>query len=241
MNYLASEPEFFKFLTNFKRLDRKTKGNYISWLRFLSHYHLIDDTITKQRILTILEVENIAKNHRNIYSKEKDISNFKSALNNYLYFINEEYSSKIYIEIESKVSEINNRQDISATEKLNLTLSRIGQGRFRSELINYWYGCSISQFDKINLLVASHIKPWVESSDFERIDVYNGLLLLPNYDKLFDKGYISFDSKGKIYVSNSLNENSLHILNINPDLKLVRIDDRHKEYLEYHRENCFIS
>ena len=186
-------------------------------------------------------MEIIAKNERSFYTKEKDISNFKSALNKYLKYIKEDFSTKIYVEIEDKVAEIKNDTKIPITEKQNLTLSRIGQGKFRNELINYWFGCSISKLDKVNLLVASHIKPWRESNNFERLDVFNGLLLLPNYDKLFDKGYINFDDKGKIRISKYLNENDLKILNVNPEIKLINIENKHKEYLQYHNENCFIK
>lgn len=241
MDYISSEPEFFKFLTEVENITKNTRTNYISWLRFLSQYYLIDDKISEFTISKIIEMEIIAKNERSFYTKEKDISNFKSALNKYLKYIKVDFSTKIYVEIEDKVSEIKNDKEIPITEKQNLTLSRIGQGKFRNELIIYWSGCSISKLDKINLLVASHIKPWRESNNFERLDVFNGLLLLPNYDKLFDKGYINFDDKGKIRISKYLNDNDLKILNVNPEIKLINIENKHKEYLEYHNENCFIK
>ena len=65
--------------------------------------------------------------------------------------------------------------------------------------------------------------------------------MLQNYDKLFDKGYINFDDKGKIRISKYLNENDLKILNVNPEIKLINIENKHKEYLQYHNENCFIK
>jgi len=241
MDYISSESEFYKFLTEVENITKNTRTNYISWLRFLSQNHLIDDKISEFSISKIIGIEGSAKNERDFYSKEKDISNFKSALNKYLKYIKTDFSTNIYVEIEDKVSEIKNSVEIPSTEKLNLTLSRIGQGKFRNELINYWSGCSISKLDKVNLLVASHIKPWRESNNFERLDVYNGLLLLPNYDKLFDRGYINFDDKGKIRISKYLNQNDQKILNINSDLKLKNLENQHREYLGYHSENCFIK
>lgn len=241
MDYLNSEPDFFKFLTEVESITKNTKTNYISWLRFLCQFYLIDDKINELSISNIIENEHNAKNYRNFYSKGKDISNFKSALKKYLKFIRSDFSNNIYIEIENKISEIKSSTKITVTEKLNLTLSRIGQGKFRNELINYWSGCSITKFDKVNLLVASHIKPWRESNNFERLDVYNGLLLLPNYDKLFDKGYINFDEHGKIKISKYINEDDQKILNINPEIKLLNIENSHREYLVYHSENCFIK
>jgi putative restriction endonuclease len=241
MNYLNSEPDFFKFLTEIENITKNTRTNYISWLRFLALNHKIDANISEFLISNIIVIESIARNSRTIYTKEKDISNFKSALNKYLKFIKQDFQTTILMEIENEVQEIKNRKDISVTERQNLTLSRIGQGKFRNELIKYWSGCSITKIDKVNLLVASHIKPWRESNNFERLDVFNGLLLLPNYDKLFDKGYINFDEKGKIRISKYLSESDISILNINKEIRLTNIEHKHKEYLHYHSEKCFIK
>ena len=90
-----------------------------------------------------------------------------------------------------------------STEAEALVKARVGQGKFRNNLIEYWKGCSVTNCKYITILIASHIKPWKDSSNKERLDVYNGLLLLPNIDKLFDKGYISFRDTGKIMISST--------------------------------------
>ena len=51
------------------------------------------------------------------------------------------------------------------------------------------------------MLVASHIKPWSSSSNVERLDPFNGLILTPNLDRAFDRGFITFDEDGAILVS----------------------------------------
>lgn len=122
------------------------------------------------------------------------------------------------------------------TEKENLIKCRIGQGKFRDQLIEYWNGCSVTGFKNIDLLVASHIKPWRNSSNKERLDVYNGLLLTPNLDKLFDKGYISFSDNGKILISDELSEYNL--FGISTDIRIT-IDEKHQKYLLFHRENIY--
>lgn len=124
------------------------------------------------------------------------------------------------------------------TEKENLIKCRIGQGKFRDQLIEYWNGCSVTDFKNINLLVASHIKPWRDSSNIERLDVYNGLLLTPNLDKLFDKGYISFKDDGEILISKDLD--NYEALGVSKYM-IIAIEEQHKKYLEFHRTNIFIN
>lgn len=123
-----------------------------------------------------------------------------------------------------------------ATEKEELFKCRIGQGKFRDKLIEYWDGCSVTNFKNNKLLVASHIKPWRSSTNKERLDVFNGLLLIPNLDKLFDSGYISFDDNGKILISKDLTD--YEILGVNKDMKIT-IEEQHKRYLTFHRSDIF--
>ena len=129
---------------------------------------------------------------------------------------------------------------IKATEKEALIKARIGQGLFRQKLIDYWKGCSVTQCHIQCLLLASHIRPWRFSNNQQRLDVFNGLLLTPNLDKLFDKGYISFDNKGRVILSSFLPKSEFSLLGINTSMKLTFIDNNHLPYLRYHRENCLL-
>ena len=84
------------------------------------------------------------------------------------------------------------------TERDALIRSRIGQGRFRYDLLEMWEGrCCITGLDIDALLRASHIKPWRDSNNAERLDPYNGLLLSPGYDAAFDKGLITLRLMGE--------------------------------------------
>ena len=85
------------------------------------------------------------------------------------------------------------RSQIDETQKSTLINARVGQGQFRKKLIDYWNGCAVTGFTDTRFLVASHIKPWRSSSDRDRLNEFNGLLLLPNLDKAFDLGFISFN------------------------------------------------
>ncbi|WP_373497537.1 HNH endonuclease [Aquiflexum sp.] len=127
---------------------------------------------------------------------------------------------------------------LTSTEKQSIILSRRGQGQFRENLVKLWGSCSISGYTDFRLLVASHIKPWSKSDNYERIDKYNGLLILPTYDKLFDLGFIGFNPNGNICVSKELD--NPEALNILPNIKIVT-HKYHYQYLEYHLEHVFKS
>ncbi len=83
------------------------------------------------------------------------------------------------------------------------------------------------------LLIASHIKPWAESEPKEKLDVDNGFLMCPNHDKLFDKGYITFDDNGKIIISDKLIENDKELLNVD-SRKHIELTEDNKKYLKFH-------
>jgi len=85
-------------------------------------------------------------------------------------------------------------------------------------------------------LIASHIKPWSASDDFERLDPNNGFLLLANIDKAFDLGYITFTDKGNILISQCLDD--YNVLGISKNMG-VSLNGQHQDYLAYHREMTF--
>ena len=130
-------------------------------------------------------------------------------------------------------------KELPETERKSIILSRIGQGVFRSGLIGYWKSCAITGCNSLDLLRASHIKPWRDSDNAERLDIYNGLLLVPNLDNAFDRGYISFDNEGKIIISDKLSNNDRNKLGIHSRMKLRKIEKNHLKYLDYHRREVF--
>jgi putative restriction endonuclease len=129
----------------------------------------------------------------------------------------------------------------ASTEAERLVVQRIGQDMFRAVLIDYWQGrCAVTGLDVVPLLHASHIKPWAACySDAERLDVFNGLLLAPHLDALFDGGWISFMNDGVLLVSSTLTEQQRQLLGIHAGLCASSITDSHREYLAYHRNNIF--
>ena len=90
------------------------------------------------------------------------------------------------------------------TERDQLAKARIGQGRFRADVIAKWGRgavCALTGAAIPELLVASHIKPWRKSTNKERLDPMNGLLLVANADRLFDRNFMSFKQNGGDYFS----------------------------------------
>ena len=109
--------------------------------------------------------------------------------------------------------EILNNTTIDETERKSVVNARRGQGRFRRNLERFEMGCRITKVTDPRLLKASHIKPWARcSTNHERLDGNNGLLLAPHVDHLFDKGYISFADDGKILLSGALDAEQLERL-----------------------------
>lgn len=123
------------------------------------------------------------------------------------------------------------------TERAAIIAARRGQGRFRADLIQLWAGkCSVTKSCSVSLLRASHIKPWRVSTNAERLNRYNGLLLIPNLDAAFDVGLISFADDGKILWSQALSEDEAKLLGIKRDLKLVCVFDENRPFLAAHRQ-----
>lgn len=136
--------------------------------------------------------------------------------------------------------EIETDSQIPETVKQQLIKARVGQGKFRIQLLEHWGKCCLTGCTLHRVLRASHIKPWRDSSNDERLDVYNGLLLSPNMDSLFDKGLISFEITGEIIVSPQMTDNDIKLLGCDKKMK-IELKPEHEKYLSYHRENLLIK
>ncbi|MFM0006218.1 HNH endonuclease [Paraburkholderia dipogonis] len=132
---------------------------------------------------------------------------------------------------------------LDETEREAAIKARVGQGPFRVALLERWKGCSVTGCKLSELLVASHVKPWSQCKTArERVQVDNGLLLVPNLDRLFDRGLITFDDSFRIQISPLLKSGTLSQLNVTPHMRLTtseHIDMR--PFLQWHRDNMFRS
>lgn len=140
------------------------------------------------------------------------------------------------------VKEIN-QSPISETERTDIVISRVGQGIFRKNVAKIERRCRITGVTEPGHLRASHTKPWRTSNNEERLDGENGFLLTPTVDHLFDRGFITFEDEGKLLVSKIANKDSMERMGIpiNRSLNVGNFTSGQKEFLDYHRNNIFLS
>lgn len=130
--------------------------------------------------------------------------------------------------------------EIQGEERIVLTKQRINQTVFRKRLLKrYDKRCCLCGVSGEDMLIASHIKPWSVADVDERVDVNNGLLLCPNHDWLFDKGYISFDTSGKIVVSDKLSDVNQMFMNVDRN-KILNMSEQTRKYMKYHSDNILM-
>jgi putative restriction endonuclease len=119
---------------------------------------------------------------------------------------------------------------LDKTEQEQIVVSRLGQGNFRRNVIRLWGSCSVTGLQSVTLLRASHIKPWKDSNNQERLNPFNGLLLIPDYDFLFDRGYITFKNNGGVIISQKLSLFARKVFDVDDDLQLRNVFPENKEY-----------
>lgn len=125
---------------------------------------------------------------------------------------------------------------IPETQRLQLAKARIGQGYFRKQVILLDGACRVTGVTDPRLLIASHIKPWREATNGERLSGHNGLLLSPHVDALFDEQWITFEDDGQMRVQPALARDVLDRWAIDPDKRVDRFRPEQAAYLARHRE-----
>jgi hypothetical protein len=130
---------------------------------------------------------------------------------------------------------------IKGIDRLVATKSRgIAQRLFRGNLLRLWQGsCAVTGVEEPRVLRSSHIKPWRDSDVDEKVDHFNGLLLVPNLDALFNEGLISFRNNGDVLVSSGWRADDQRRMHISADLRLRAVHQESRPYLEFHRDEVF--
>ena len=132
---------------------------------------------------------------------------------------------------------------LAETERQALVTARRGQGIFKKNVMQIERCCRITKVDRIEHLRASHCKPWRDANNQERLDGENGLLLTPNADHLFDRGFISFADDGEVLISPVAHLESLERMGVSlqEGLNVGRFTDRQHRYLAFHRDSVFLE
>jgi hypothetical protein len=152
-------------------------------------------------------------------------------------------SGTVHLSDDDKAADIElilkDRKLKNETSRMALIDARLGQGRFRADLIERWKGaCAVTRCALRDVLRASHIKPWKNSSNKERLDSANGFLLSANIDVLFDSGLVTFEDGGRMLVSKLIPAIERKRLGI--PRNMVRKPDREERgYLAEHRLSRF--
>ncbi len=140
-----------------------------------------------------------------------------------------------------KKKEQNDIKPVPKKQNKEIGYARIGQGKYREQLLEECQFCPFTKINDERLLIASHIKPWIASNNKEKTDPKNGYILSPMYDRLFDRGFITFTSDRKLIVSDwlsPLNRKRIGLEN-GAFIQALPMDDARAKYLEFHRSSVF--
>jgi putative restriction endonuclease len=134
-------------------------------------------------------------------------------------------------------------EDLPSTDRETLIIARRGQGLYKQRVMQIETHCRVTKVDNPAHLRASHCKPWRDSTNEERLDGENGLLLTPSIDHLFDRGFISFEKTGKVLISPVADLSSLARMGVptGSDLFVGGFTAKQLHFLEYHRDSVFLQ
>jgi putative restriction endonuclease len=144
---------------------------------------------------------------------------------------------------EHQLQVVSNDLTVPETTRSAIVLARRGQGLFKQNVLKVERHCRVTKVDKVEHLRASHCKPWRDSSNHERLNGENGLLLTPSIDHLFDRGFIGFKDNGDLLVSPVAHHESLRKMGVAVDTKVNvgSFSDGQKQFLDFHREFVFLE
>lgn len=144
---------------------------------------------------------------------------------------------------EHQISQILADARIPETTRTAVVLARRGQGLFKQRVMRLERACRITGVTRPEHLRASHCKPWRDATNEERLDGENGLLLTPNADHLFDRGFIGFEANGDLIISPVTHKDSLLRLGLDASQKMNvgRFSEGQQRYLEFHRDSVLLK
>jgi hypothetical protein len=132
---------------------------------------------------------------------------------------------------------------IPLTDREAIIRARRGQGVYKQRVMEREQRCRITGVTNPVHLIASHCKPWRDSSNEERLNGENGLLLTPSIDHLFDRGFIGFEGNGNVIISPVAHRPSLERMGITvrDTLNVGAFSPGQRQFLEYHRDMVLLK
>lgn len=143
---------------------------------------------------------------------------------------------------EHEMNRLRTDANVPETTRKAIVLARRGQGLFKQRVMEIERACRITGVSRQEHLRASHCKPWRDATNDERLDGENGLLLTPNADHLFDRGFIGFEDNGDVLVSPVAHVDSLNRMGLNSSrvINVGHFSEGQRRYLDFHRENVLL-
>jgi hypothetical protein len=157
----------------------------------------------------------------------------------------EDCEARIGMELEGKLAEkaieerLWQRSDIAPRERQELISARVGQGIFRERVEQTETACRVTGILDRRYLRATHIKPWKDADDREKLDGFNGLLLSPHMHHLFARGHISFTDDGTLLISRHLNPYVRTAWGLERPVAPHAFTPQQRGYLHHHRQQVF--
>ena len=132
---------------------------------------------------------------------------------------------------------------VRETERQSIIRARVGQGLFKERVSKIETKCRVTGVENPVHLIASHCKPWRDSTNEERLNGENGLLLTPSIDHLFDRGFIGFENNGNLIISPVAHRPSLQRMGIETmhGQNVGVFSDGQKTFLDFHRNAVFLQ
>ena len=143
--------------------------------------------------------------------------------------------------VEQELAALIGRVDLTTTEKRQLVNARVGQGLFKNNVRLNEHACRVTGVSQLHHLRASHIKPWKDSSNEEKLHGCNGLLLAPHVDHLFDRGFISFEDDGDLVIADSMEPDVLAAWSIEFPRNVGSFNSDQRQFLTHHRDHVLLA
>jgi HNH endonuclease len=143
----------------------------------------------------------------------------------------------------TETNRIEQTKTLPTTTRDALIKARVGQGLFRHNVSLIEHRCRVTGVSYPTHLFASHIKPWRESTNDERLNGENGLLLTPSIDHLFDRGFVSFEDNGELIVSDVAHKESVQRMGVDTErvVRVGKFSEGQRFFLAHHRRSIFLQ